>query len=132
MKNAGIAGLVDASYEVKGPCPEEFWKSADGTLQFVMKDGTLPHFSLGEDVAPLEVTRFAGQARLHGGEIEMKDARLDSVRGTFQVSGTASVKGELDLKLAKGAAAPGFTIGGTLGEPRVVRVGAVTQAQLKP
>ncbi len=132
VKNAGIAGLVDASYEVKGPCPEEFWKSADGTLQFVMKDGTLPHFSLGEDVAPLEVTRFAGQARLHGGEIEMKDARLDSVRGTFQVSGTASVKGELDLKLAKGAAAPGFTIGGTLGEPRVVRVGAVTQAQLKP
>jgi hypothetical protein len=134
VKNAGIAGAANASYEVKGPCLEEFWKSAEGTLAFVMKDGTLPHFALGEEAVPFEVTRFAGQARLHGGEIEMKDAQLDSAGGTFQVSGTASLKGELDLKLTKasGTAAAGYTISGTLAEPRVVRVGAETQARLKP
>jgi uncharacterized protein involved in outer membrane biogenesis len=134
VKNAGITGSADASYEVKGPCPEEFWKSAEATLGFVMKDGSLPHFSLGEDAEPLEVTRFAGQARLHGGEIEMKDARLDSTGGTFEVSGTASLKGELDLKLARGPgnAAAAYTIGGTLAEPRVARAGAETQARLKP
>src|SRR5580698_3162983 len=96
-----------------------------------MKDGSLPHFSLGEDAVPLAVTQFAGQARLHGGEIELKDARLDSTGGIFRVSGTASLKGELDLKLAKGPAVPGFTIGGTLAEPRVARAGTETQARLK-
>jgi hypothetical protein len=99
-----------------------------------MEDGTLPHFALGEDAEAFEVTRFAGQARLHGGELEMKDARVDSPGGIFQVSGTASLKGELDVKLAKvagGTATAGYTIGGTLAEPRVVPVGAETQARLK-
>jgi uncharacterized protein involved in outer membrane biogenesis len=134
VKNAGIAGSAGARYEVKGPCPAEFWKSAEGTLQFLMEDGTLPHFALGEDAEAFEVTRFAGQARLHGGELEMKDARVDSPGGIFQVSGTASLKGELDVKLAKvagGTATAGYTIGGTLAEPRVVPVGAETQARLK-
>jgi hypothetical protein len=135
-KDAGIAGTVSAGYEVKGTCPEEFWKSAQGTLQFVVKDGSLPHFALGEDVEPFEVTRFLGQARLNGGEIEIKDARLDSTSGTFQVSGTASLQGELDFRLAKvpgGTAAAVYTIGGTLGEPHVMRmVSAETQARLKP
>jgi len=136
VKDAGIAGDANASYDMKGPCPEGFWKSAEGTLQFVMKDGTLPHFALDEDADPFEVTRFAGQARLQGGAIEMKDAKLESPGGAFRVSGTASLKGELDLKLARapgGSAGPGYTISGTLAEPRVVRVGgAETQARLKP
>jgi hypothetical protein len=134
VKGAGIAGSAGASYEVKGPCPGEFWKSAEGTVQFVMKDGTLPHFALGEEAEPFDVARFAGQARLLGGAIEMKDARLDSTSGMFQVNGTASLKGELDLKLARvgGSTAPGYTIGGTPAEPHVVRVGAETQARLKP
>jgi uncharacterized protein involved in outer membrane biogenesis len=136
VKDAGIAGTVTATYQMKGTCPEEFWKSAEGTLQFVMKDGALPHFALGEDAEPFEVTRFAGQARLHGREIEMKDAKLDSTNGTFEVSGTATLQGELDLKLAGagGATTPqGYAISGTLAEPRVLRMaGAETQARLKP
>ena len=136
VKDAGIAGTVAASYEMKGTCPEEFWKSAEGTLQFVMKDGSLPHFALGENTEPFEVTRFAGQARLHSGEIEMKDAKLDSTNGTFEVSGTASLQGELDLKMAAAGGATtaqGYAINGTLAEPRVVRVStADTQARLKP
>jgi AsmA family/AsmA-like C-terminal region len=132
VKDAGIAGSAGASYEVKGPCPGEFWKSAEGALQFDTRDGTLPHVALADDAEPLKFSRFAGQTRLHAGKIEVKDARLDATGGTFQVSGTASLKGELDLKLARGAAVPGFTIGGTLAEPRVVRVGAETQARLKP
>jgi uncharacterized protein involved in outer membrane biogenesis len=135
-KDAGIAGVVNATYEVKGTCPEGFWKSAEGKLQFAMKDGTLRHLKLGEDAEPLEVTRFLGQAQLNGGEIQMKDAKLDSTSGTFQVSGTASVKGELDFRLTKvpgGTAAQEYTIGGTLAEPQVMRMaGAETQAQLKP
>jgi autotransporter translocation and assembly factor TamB len=125
IKDEGIAGSAGAAYEVKGTCPADVWKSAEGTLQFASK----------EDAEPFEVTRFAGQARLHGGEIEMKDARLDSTGGAFQVSGTASLKGELDLKLARAGevnAAQGHMISGTLAEPRVVSVsGAEVQARLK-
>ena len=54
----------------------------------------------------------------------MKDAKLDSPGGKFLVSGTASLKGDLDFKLARspnGATAAGYTISGTLVEPRVIR-----------
>ena len=52
------------------------------------------------------------------------------------MSGTASLKGELDVRLARapnGAPVAGYTITGTLAEPRVIRAaGAETQARLKP
>jgi hypothetical protein len=104
-------------------------------LQFEMKDGTLPHVSLAEDAEPIKVTRFVGRAELHEGAIEVKDAELDSPDGKFQVSGTSSLKGELDFKLARtpnGAAAGGYAITGTVAEPQVVRTASPdTQAQLK-
>jgi autotransporter translocation and assembly factor TamB len=133
MKDDWIAGTASGNYDVKGTCPAEFWSSAEGTLQFDVKDGTLPHISLGEDSGVLKVTRLAGQARLHAGELEIKDAKLDSGSGKFLLSGTASLKRELDLKLAKpanGTAGAGYTISGTLAEPRVVQ-SPETQARLK-
>jgi len=136
MKDSWITGVADAKYEVKGACSGEFWSTADGTLEFDMKDGKLPHVMLKEDAEPLEITHLAGQARLHAGKIEMKDALLNSPDGQFQLSGTASLQRELDFKLAKlpnGASALGYTITGTLEEPRVVRSSALdTQARLKP
>jgi hypothetical protein len=134
MKDQWIAGTANASYEIRGTCPTGFWTSSDGTLQFDVKDGALPHFSLADDAGPLKVTRFAGKARLLAGKLEAKDAKLDSASGKFLVSGTASLKQELDLNLARdpnGSPAAGFTITGTLAQPRVIRSGAETQAQLK-
>jgi AsmA-like C-terminal region/AsmA family len=135
MKDGWIAGIANASYDVNGPCPAEFWTSAEGTLQFDLTDGTLPHVFLADDAEPLKLTDFAGQARLHAGKIEMKDAKLDSPDGKFQLSGTATLNGELDLKLARtpNAAAAGYTITGTLEAPRVnLSSSAETQARLKP
>jgi hypothetical protein len=134
-KDGGIAGIANTSYEVTGTCTTEFWKSAEGTLQFVMKDGTLPHVALGDDAEPLKITRFAGLAKLHAGTVEVKDSGLESAGGKFQVSGNATLQGELDFRLTRnpGGAAPGFAISGTLAEPRVAQVaGAETQARLKP
>ena len=131
-----MGGTADTSYEVKGPCPAEFWSSAEGTLQFDIKDGTLPRVSLAQDGEPMKVTRLVGVARLREGQIEMRDARLDSPEGKFQLSGTASLQGELDLELARvpnNAALAGYTITGTLAEPQVNRSSsAETQARLKP
>jgi hypothetical protein len=135
-KGQWIAGTADASYEVKGDCPADFWASADGTLQFDVTDGSLAHFSLSEDAGPLKVTRFLGKARLQAGRLETKDARLDSADARFQVSGTMSLKRELDLKLVRatnGVPGAGYAITGTLTEPLVVprSAGPETQAQLK-
>jgi len=135
MNDAWIDGTANSTYEVRGSCSAEFWQSAEGTLQIDMKDGTWPHVGLEGDAEPFKVTGFTGQALLHAGEIEIKDANLDSADGKFQLSGTASLKGDLDLRLARvpnGLAAPGFTITGTLAEPRVIRsTNPETQARLK-
>ena len=135
MKDGWISGTANASYELKGSCPADFWESAEGTLQFNVWDGSLPHISLADDAGSLKVIRMSGDARVQGGKLEMKDARLDSVEGKFLVNGTASLKRELDLKLTRASgsgATAGYTITGTVAEPRVIRTGGpVTQARLK-
>jgi hypothetical protein len=135
MKDGWVAGTANTSYEVKGPCPVEFWTSAEGMLQFEMKDGALPHIALGEDTEALRVTHLVGEALLHTGTIEMKDARLDSPAGKFLVSGSAALQGELDFRLERipaGTTTAGYTVTGTVSEPRVVPLlGAETQARLK-
>ena len=136
MNDGWIAGTANAAYALKGPCPANFWSSATGTLQFEMKDGSLPHVFLADDSEPLKVVSFAGEAHLDSGTIKIKDAELNSLDGQFQLNGSASLKGELDLKLARtpsGATAPGYTVTGRLGTPRVVPLASSqTQAKLKP
>ena len=136
MNDGWIAGTANATYALKGPCPADFWSSATGTLRFEMSDGSLSHVFLADDAEPLKVANFTGEALLDSGAIEIKDARLNSGAGQFQLTGTASLKGELDFKLARtpsGGAAPGYAVTGTLGSPRVVPVASPqTQANLKP
>ena len=134
MKDAEAAGTGDATYEIQGPCLAGFWHSAEGTLRFDVKDGTLPHISLEEDGEPLRISRLSGQARLHAGRIEVKDAMLDSPSGKFLLSGTASLKRELDLTLARTASSGGtggYAITGTLAVPRIVPLPGTEQARLK-
>jgi AsmA family/AsmA-like C-terminal region len=134
MKDKWIDGSANASYEVNGACPAQFWTVAEGSLQFDMRDGSLRHITLEEDAEALKVTRLTGQARLQSGTIEVKDAKLDAPGGKFQVSGTASFGGELDFDLARTVGrAAGYTITGPLAKPRVSQSSTPeTQARLKP
>lgn len=130
MNDEWVAGTASSSYELKGSCSPEFWSSAEGTLQFEMRDGILPHVSLGTEGGSLKVVHFAGRAALHAGKLELKDAKLESSGGKFQVTGSATLKRELDFKLGPAA---GYAITGTLAEPRVAPLAAnETQARLKP
>lgn len=135
MKDKWIEGVASGTYAVKGPCSPEFWTSSEGALQFDMRDGSLPHVVLNPDADSLMVHGFTGQVRLHDAEIVMKDARLESPEGNFLLSGTASLKGELDFRLARTPSAstvPGYVITGTVAEPQVNALAGETQAQLKP
>jgi hypothetical protein len=134
LKNPWITGNASASYHVTGSCGADFWESATGILQFDVRDGTLPHITLAEDEGPLKIVRLTGQARIREGRFEMKDASLDSADGKFQLSGTASWQRELDLKLMRtaGNTATGYSITGTLSEPRIAPRAGSEQARLKP
>jgi hypothetical protein len=142
MKDSWIEGTASGSYRITagGSSAAEFWKSADGTLEFEMGEGILPHMALGSDVGPLRVEKFEVRAGLHEGKFEIQEAELNSARGVFAVSGTASLTRELDLKLTRSpdlktvhVGVGGYSITGTVAEPLVVPVqSAETQARLKP
>ena len=141
-KDEWIAGTADGSYEMTGTGSTggEFWQSAKGAVHFEMRNGTLPHISLGESAEPLKVGRFEGSARLRDFTLELQEGELDSPEGLFRVSGTASLGRDLDLKLERSPAADpasstpaGYAITGTVTDPRVVALTSPeTRAQLKP
>jgi len=138
MHDEWIAGTATGSYEMtaSGTASSDFWNSAEGIVQFDVRDGMLPHLLLVDDGDPLKVDRLQGRAHLQDGKIEIKEARLDSSSGKFQVSGTALLTRELDLKFTGKSDATGaaktYAVGGTVAEPRVTQVSSPeTQAQLK-
>jgi hypothetical protein len=135
MNDGWIAGTANAAYQVSGNCPADFWTSAEGTLNVDMQDGAFPHVLLGEDTGPLHVVSLNGRADLHAGDIEINNAKLDSSDGKYELSGTASLKRDVDLKLtrvASGTTATGYAITGTLAEPQVAPLTRSEQARLKP
>ena len=130
VDDRSISGAATASYELNGNCGAEFWSSAEGSLTFDIRDGVLPHVQLTEGGDPFKLTRFAGQARLHDGKLEVKEAKLDSVGTKYELSGTASLHRELNFKLAR--ASGGYTISGTLAQPQIAPLPGAVQARLKP
>jgi hypothetical protein len=159
LEDSGLApefsGTASGSYQISGPCgtlaepssstslstssssTSSFWTSsfltsADGTLQFDVEDGVVPHVSLAADEGPLRFERLSGLARLHDGKLDVKDARLNTQDAKFLLSGTASLQRELELKLVRsGNGAGGYAITGTLAEPRVTALPGPEQARLK-
>jgi hypothetical protein len=140
-KGSWILGTATGDYHIAGSGVSfaDFWQSVEGTLQFDVQDGILSHISLVREAGPLRIQRFQGSARLSAGKIEIKDARLESPNGAFQVNGSASLSQELNLKLARnpfahpaGGILRGYTITGTVMRPHVASTpGTETQAQLK-
>ncbi len=130
-----ISGTASAAYEIKGECTkeDEFWTSAEGSLQFEVRDGNWPRVSLADNAQPLKIVRLSARARLADGKFDLTEGMLESPGGKFQLSGTASLNRQLDLKLARTASSSGdvYAIRGTLLEPHVVSLPGAEQAQLK-
>jgi len=142
MHDPWISGTAGGTYEVtaSGADSAAFWESAEGGLQFDLRDGVLSHIALTSDEGPLRVTRWQGQARLRGGKIEIEKGKLVSPAGAYEISGTASLGRVLDLKLTRGTEVKSahagsliYSITGTVAEPRVALTATPeTQARLKP
>ena len=134
MADGWVAGSADGTYELKGACSGSFWQVADGKLHVEVQDGTFPHVSLVDGPEPLQASEIKGDARLHAVEIEITNTELVSSDQTYLLTGTASLKREVDLKLTRvpiGPAKVGYSIGGTLEAPRVAPLSSTEQARLK-
>jgi hypothetical protein len=141
MRDRWISGTGGGTYQItaSGSDSAAFWESAEGQLQFDLREGVLSHISLASDEGPLRVGRWEGRVRLHGGEIEIENDKLVSSAGTYEISGSASLGRVLDFKLSRSTdvkpervGSQVYSIRGTLAEPRVVLTSPETQARLKP
>jgi hypothetical protein len=142
MDDRWISGIAGGTYRLaaSGADSAAFWQSAEGGLQFDLRDGVLLHVSLGSGEGPLRVARWQGRARLRGGKFEIEKGKMVVPAGAYEISGTASLGRVLDIELTRGgdtkpvgAGALVYSITGTLAEPIVGLTPAPeTQARLKP
>jgi hypothetical protein len=121
MNDAWIAGTADGNFDLEGSGDSfhELLTHSDGSLQFVMRNGSLAHIEIPESPMPLPVHRFAGELRLTKGAWELSGGSLESHDGIYQVSGTASRLSGIDFVLTRGDE-QSWTVTGTLAKPRVV------------
>jgi hypothetical protein len=132
MHDRWISGVGNGSYEVKSECAADFWGSAEGQLQFDLRDGTLPHLVPPGDSRPLKLTHMTGEAHLLSGEMKFSDAQVDSPVGKFLLSGTVSLARKLDLNLTPPKNnISGYSITGSLSQPHMELSGTSVQARLK-
>jgi hypothetical protein len=142
MHDPWISGTAGGTYQftASGADSVAFWESAEGGLQFDLRDAVLSHISLASDEGALRVGRWQGRARMRGGKIEIEKGKLVSSTGAFEISGTASLGQVLDINLTRGmdvkparAGSIVYSITGTVAEPLVALTPAPeTQARLKP
>jgi hypothetical protein len=140
MRDGWISGTANGIYQLRasGTDAAGFWKSAEGELQFDVRDGVLSHIALNSDDPPLRIERWQGRAQLREGKLEVDKGKLISPSGIYDINGTASLGRELDFKLSEGggteasASSTIYSVTGTLAEPRVTRLAQpLTQARVK-
>jgi hypothetical protein len=140
MHDPWISGTGAGTYQLAGSGTDSagFWHSAEGTLQFDVREGVLSHVSLASAEGPLRIVRGQGRAHMKDGKIEVEKARLVTSGAAYEISGTASLGRVLDFTLSAGAdlkstGALVYGITGTVAEPHVVLISTPeTQARLKP
>jgi len=133
MKDTWITGTADGQFALDGSGDNfrELLARSDGALQFVMRNGSLPHIELPGSPVPLPVHRFSGNLRLKKNAWELSAGRLESRDGIYQVRGTVSAGSEFDFVLTRGDE-QSWTLTGTLADPHVVpRVASTDRTEAK-
>jgi uncharacterized protein involved in outer membrane biogenesis len=132
MHDGWVSGTASGHYQIEmaGRDRAELAQSTSGNIDLTVQDGLLPHIALAN--GPMKVRHFAGQFTIADGQINVKDATLQSPTATFLVNGTASMARELDFKLVQ-EGSPAISVTGTVMDPRVeVARHVETRAELKP
>jgi hypothetical protein len=120
MNDAWITGTGDGNFDLDGSGDSfrELVARSDGKLQFVMRNGTLPHIEIPGSPVPLPVHRFTGELRLKKGTWELSAGRLESRDGIYQVNGTDSPGSGFNFVLKRGDE-QSWMVTGTFAKPRI-------------
>jgi len=123
MNDAWITGTADGTFDLDGSGDSfhELLSQSGGKLQFVMRNGSLPHVEIPGSSGALMVHRFTGKLGLKKGVWELSDGKLESRDGIYQVSGMTSAVSGFDFALKRGDE-QSWTLTGTLAKPRVALV----------
>jgi len=124
MNDPWITGTADAKFELSatGLTFPELLAHADGQLKLAMENGTFTHLGIPETGKPFPVHVFAARIQVKDGVWNMNAGRIESHDGIYQISGTASPAGGLNLLLMRGDEQL-WNITGTLLKPRPTRAG---------
>ncbi|MGH9514527.1 MAG: AsmA family protein [Terriglobales bacterium] len=134
MRTGWIDGDGSANYRftTAGWNLQDLLQKAELKANFSIKDSEFPHVVLSESAEPLHSSVFSGQLVFRDEIFSLDDTELVSDSGVFNVSGTASLAGDLNLKMA-GENSGGYNVSGTLDQTRVSPIAnPPTQAALKP
>ena len=133
MKDNWVEGMASTSYDIQGSCTPDFWQSLEGSLQVNVTDGSFPHVFLQNNAQTLKIRKLTAQVGLDSGKINVSDGILDSTEGKYELSGTATLKREIDFKMTRIPAGSGaaYTVSGTVAKPHIAPVNGTEQAQLK-
>ena len=120
MGDDWITGTAEGSFDLAGGAEsfQELVEHSDGNLDFVMRNGGLPHVEIPGSISALPVHRFAGNLKLTKGVWALSEARLESRDGFYLVSGTASASNGFDFVLKRGDE-QSWTVTGPLAKPQV-------------
>lgn len=133
MGDGWIAGASAGSYELamSGSNAAELLGAATASADIEVHDGGLPHLMLAKNSAT-RVRRFQGKLGLRNGLLSLTQGKLETGAGIYQVSGTASLGSQLNMRLV-GDDSRSFTVTGTIAKPQVAADEShETQAELKP
>lgn len=121
MNDAWITGVADGKFEVatSGNSFRELLAHSDGKLEFVMRNGNLPHIEFPGSRVPLSIHRFSGELHLKNGDWELSGGNLESRDGIYQLNGTVSALRGFDFVLTRGDE-QSWALTGTLTKPHVV------------
>ncbi|MGO9404303.1 MAG: AsmA family protein [Terriglobales bacterium] len=123
MNDDWIAGTADGKFELEGSGDSfrDLLGRSDGRLQFVMRNGSLPHIEIPGSPAPLPVHRFTGELHLKKTAWELSAGRLESHDGVYQVRGIASPGKGFDFVLTRGDE-KSWSLTGTFAKPQVAPI----------
>jgi hypothetical protein len=133
MRTGWIDGEGSATYRfsTSGWGLQDLLKQAEIDAQFSVKDGAFPHVLLSENAEPLHTSLFSGRLAFREGTFWLDDTELVSAGGVFNVSGTASLAGDLNFKMTSENSG-GYNVSGTLDQTRVSPItNPATQAALR-
>jgi len=123
MNDGWITGTADGNFELNGTGEtfSDLLTHSDGTLQFAMRDGSLPHLQLPGTTGPMSVRRFTGELNFKQGAWELTNSNLESHGAMFNIKGTASAADGVDFVLTRSDESS-WSLTGTLAKPHIAAV----------